>query len=158
MSSHSHFQQLMREIGPRMKGTAVARNPEETRWALGFEDGTLVAIQYEAASGRLVISLEVGQPASASRLNVYQALLTYNHLWRETGGVRLALDGQDGAVILLFDLFFNDLDPGTFATVVTNLMRKAETWRSLIEQIGASESTDRAEPAGGESFGDAIRV
>src|SRR5690606_28717570 len=51
---------------------------------------------------RLVFSAELGMPAAERRQDVLQALMAYNALWRQTGGVRAGLAGEDEEQLLLF--------------------------------------------------------
>ena len=103
MAGKEHIQALMREIGPQMALAQVTEFEVEGTWTLMPDEDTVLFADYDEAGGRLVLSAEAGRPVDSGRLGLYDLLLRYNNSWAETGGVRMALDGE-GTVVQLFDL------------------------------------------------------
>lgn len=140
--SQALLHQLMCEIGPLLDLDEVIEQPADAVWVLVFADGTVIEAEYdEAAGGRLMLSMELGTPAEAAATDLHRLLLQYNYLWRQTGGVRMALAGS--AVVQALELAVPGLALPTLADALTGLHDNAAPWRAML-----AAPADAGAPAG----------
>ena len=158
MATVSHVQKLMSEVGPLVDRIESIQQGDDDHWVIGIADDLLLTVDFADESRKLVFSVELARPDGEHLQEAYEVLLTANALWRETDGVRLALNGPGGHVVLLYDLFILDLDVGTLATVIENLAGKAETWREVLPKLGRAGPGESSADGGPEGFPDAVRV
>lgn len=138
-SSLESVQALMKELGPQVNNVdAVVQNGDST-WAVQFDDGAVVFLEWDDQPSRLVLSAELGKIAEARQLEVLRLLLSYNLLWRDTGGVKTALGGPEGAAMLLYECSADSLTLAVLQTVLENFCNSAQIWRRYIEQGPAED-------------------
>ena len=120
-------------------GALVAR--PDGRFALAFADGTEMLV--EETENRRVASVALGAPPMAGRLRAYATLLSYNGLWRQTGGAWIGLDSPDGDLFLMAELR-DERTPEDLARVLGNLATVGAGWTDFL----AAASPDAgAEPS-----------
>ena len=162
MSDIARIAQLMNELGPMIDDIEMIQQPEEFEWVVLFEDGTVLEITWDEPETKLTFSVVVANLEAAASEGAEEdedripeictALLTYNFLWRETGGIRMALDHPDGNVLMLLDVFSGDLEVTTLAGISHNFVETARVWRDsvLIPLKEAAPATGEAgDPIGG---------
>jgi hypothetical protein len=155
MADAQSVQQLISEVGPLDDAILEVVQTGDDSFALRYEHVD-VELEIDAEGGRLMLSTEIGEPPLAQRLSIYQSLLTYSLLWRETGGVHMALAGPQGAVIQMTDLTFTELTPTLLATVAANLASRTLTWRAFFASDTAGTTDVRVDPLA--ELGMGIRV
>ncbi len=140
MASREHVQALMRAIGPQMALQEVTEFEALGTWTLVPDQDTVLFADHDEAGRRLVLSADVGRPAEGGRLHLYDLLLRYNNRWAETGGVRMALDGEGGAIVQLFDLPVADLDLPRLQAVLAGFTDMLKAWREIVAraEMGAA--------------------
>jgi hypothetical protein len=138
MSDKAHVHALMMEIGPVLELAEVQEFEQEDLWTLTARDGTVLFVDYEPEDQRLWLSADVCLPLPGDRLQLYEIILQYNARWRETGGVRLALDGPDGGVVQAFDLPVAGLDLSRLQCIIRNFCQTLDTWREIVARGFAS--------------------
>lgn len=131
------MQIMMQEIGPSLPEIEAVIQSEEKNWAIQFEDQSIVMLEWAESPDRVVLTAMLGTPSESMQLSVYETLLCYNLLWKDTGGVKMALSGPGGELILLYELFATDLDLGELQTVATNFTSIAQVWSVYV--TGESE-------------------
>lgn len=109
---------------------AVARLADD-QWALHFEPGP-VLLELDAEHRRLGLSAEIGPLPEAAKAALMEAMLCYNILWAETGGVQLALSGPSNTAVLLVLLASHEITPEIIANVCSNLAERMIQWRGLL--------------------------
>lgn len=131
-STIEKIQTLIQELGPASPEIDAVVQTEEPSWAIQYSDETIVIIEASEDPARMVLSSELGSPNDSLQLPIYETLLCYNLLWRETGGVKIGLAGPKGALILscelcLDNLSLMDLQEGmkTFTSIV-------RTWAKYV--------------------------
>ncbi|WP_378941102.1 type III secretion system chaperone [Mesorhizobium sp. ANAO-SY3R2] len=131
----------MSEVGA-LDDTIVAciKTPNHD-YAIRFDDLD-VLVEVEADRGRVVLSCEIGTPLHARAAEVYETMLSYNLLWRATGGLRLALTGRGGAALQLADLAGEEINARQIATVAVNLAGLTRIWQAYLD----GEADDRSLP------------
>ena len=140
-----HVQQLLEQLGPANPEVANVTQITEDTWAVGFDEQSIILVQLDDAGRELVFTCAVGEPTEAARHAVYESLLAYNALWRETGGVRMAV--ADGAVLQICSADAASLDLERLGTILGNIVQKARVWRRYVETAGSLALGEGA-PAG----------
>ncbi|MGI4847709.1 MAG: type III secretion system chaperone [Janthinobacterium lividum] len=140
MSNHLQSVQLiMQTLGPSTPEIDAIIQSEESSWALQFADESVIVIDWADNPPRLVLSATLGRPAEDARLAVYQALLSYNLLWKETGGLKTALAGKLGEVVLFLELYSDPLYDTELRRVLLELVKVASVWRNYVAAEGAPQ-------------------
>lgn len=153
-------QQLMAEIGPRLGLSEVTEFTEDESWVLIVDDDTIVTADFDPDGSRLVFSCEVAQPPAQNRLAVYEQLLTFNHNWLDTGGLRFSLDGEAGVVVQSFDLPLDEIDIDRVEAALAMFLEQHVVWRArLLDGAGATATSSAPDaPASGPIPGGMIRA
>lgn len=138
MAGRKHVEALMREIGPQLGLMEVTEFAERGTWTLVVDEATVLFADYDDTHARLMLSAEIGEPAEAGRLRLYELLLRYNDAWRETGGGRMALDPA-GAVVLLVDLPVAGLDLPRLQATIGGFVEALGAWREVLVKAGQDE-------------------
>ncbi len=135
--SLERIQIMMEEIGPSMPDIEAVIQSEEKNWAIQFEDQSIVMVEWADRPDRVVLSAMLGTPSEKMQLSVYETLLCYNLLWKDTGGVKMALAGPGGELILLYELHASELNLNELQTVLSNFASIAQVWSVYV--MGESE-------------------
>ncbi len=132
----TEFDRLMGAVGPQDDAIlAVVKTPDGA-YAIRFEEID-VLVERDMDRDRIALSIELGVPRPTNALSVYETLLSYNMLWRETGGVRMALTGKGGAVVQFVDLTGAEINAVGIATVASNLASLSNIWLAFLESEGS---------------------
>jgi hypothetical protein len=141
--SLAHVQSLMAEIGSLADLMAVAEHEGEDVWSLRVDEDTILFADPDRERGCLVLWGDVGTPQPGDRARLYDLLLRYGFHWDETGGVRMAVEGQDGPVIQLVDIPLAGLDGQKLQALVRGFAAKLHAWRAIL---GGGAGGDGAAP------------
>ena len=131
MSNAQHIHALMNELGPLVDRIEVIQQEAENGWAVVCNDETAIDIECDEVGNRLTFVVPLGPIAEENQTEVYRTLLTYNLLWRENGGIHMAIDDEDNA-LLLADVFHVDLSVDALAAVIESLVDAARGWKEVI--------------------------
>jgi len=138
MSGYEQVRALMAQIGPVLELAEVLEQAERHAWTLVDQDATVLFAEFLPAEAMLFLSAEAGAPPPEHRAGLYHLMLQYNARWQETGGVRLALDGPDGAVVQAYTMPVADLDLARLCTVIRNFRANLGGWRTIIADAAAT--------------------
>ncbi|MEM1385784.1 MAG: type III secretion system chaperone [Pseudomonadota bacterium] len=127
---------------------------EGVSWVAAAADETALALEWNADARRLVLSADIAPLGEETDAALLRLLLGYNGNWRETGGLRIALDRGDVAQLVL-DLPSDTLDASWLAAVLTGFAEALNSWR---EALASPQAASRPAPAVPESFRIAWRV
>ena len=141
MSSMEHIHRLMTEIGPVMQILEIEEFEEEKVWTLLMDEQTLLFADYDEERDRLMLSIELGKPATDNPAALYESLLRYNATWQQTDGVRMGLDADD-VVVQYFDITGSALDISLLQGVLHNLVQLAKHWRTALGSSTVTSSGD----------------
>ena len=144
MIQTEQIHQLFEELGPASDDVAGVAQTGDNSWAVAYDDDTIVSFEFVAEQDKLVLSIDLGAAEESRRLAVYSALLSYNFLWRETGGVKMALGGDD--LYQLFELNAVGLTLTDLRNVLGNFVEKARAFRSFVAGETAAEVAFGAPP------------
>ena len=126
------IQIMMEEIGPAMPEIEAVIQSEEKNWAIQFEDQSIVMLEWAESPDRVVLTAMLGIPSETMQLSVYETLLCYNLLWKDTGGVKMALSGPGGELVLLYELFASNLNRNELQTVLINFVSISQVWSVYV--------------------------
>lgn len=133
-------QMLLQELGPQTPEIDAILQEDEKSWLLVFGDEQTIYVEWANNPDRLVLTTGLGKPLAGSELQVYETLLSYNLLWPDTGGVRMAIDGPNGEIMLIYDLFDDQLSLTELQTVVLNISSIASIWRDYVKKDSSGSS------------------
>lgn len=136
------MQIMMEEIGPSMSEIEAVIQSEEKNWAIQFDDQSIIMLEWADNPDRVVLTAMLGTPTESMQLSVYETLLCYNLLWKDTGGVKMALSGPGGELVLLYELFSVNLSLNELQTVLANFVSIAQVWSVYV-----TGESDQAAPS-----------
>ena len=146
MSSQQAIHDLMGQIGPVLDLAQVTSFPDDACWRAVFDGGSWIDLEYDAAADRVVFTGNVGPVEEGARQRTYEALLRYSYAWTEHGGVRAALDGAPGNVVLMIEVAADSLDLPRLCQVLQNFKGVIEGWREVLAAIAGGAAPDRFDP------------
>lgn len=126
------IQDLISQIGPVFPDIDAVIQTEDPSWAIQFVDELVVMIEQLEHPDRMVFSSEIGTVADDQELPVYEALLCYNLLWKDTGGVKIGLAGPKGILIVTTELLLDGLTLMTFQEALTNFTNIAKSLSKYV--------------------------
>ena len=126
------MQAMMEEIGPAMAEIEAVIQSEDKNWAIQFEDQSIIMLEWAERPDRIVLSSMLGIPSETMQLSVYEALLCYNLLWKDTGGVKMALAGPGGDLMLLYELYVDQLMLNELQVVISNFSSISHVWSVYV--------------------------
>lgn len=131
---------LMAEVGPLDDTIITCVKTPDGAYAIRFDDADVLA-EWDDRRKRLVLSAEIGTPSPVRTPHVHATLLSYNLLWRETGGLSMAMTGRQGAVVQMVDLAGPEIEARNVATIAVNLAERTRIWRAYFEsEAGEAEA------------------
>lgn len=131
---------LVREAAALAGPAPVSAYDDRAAWLVDLDGESLFDLEYDAVQGRMVIAGGICDVPEAARPAVYQALLQYNYIWTETGGLRMALDGMPGQAVLMHELAVQGLGPQRLCEVLGNMARVQRAWRTLLGRMEGGET------------------
>jgi hypothetical protein len=130
------------EAGPlEQEILAITRHSDE-RWIIQFQP---VSIELECApeQDKLMFSGVIGPVPPPAREDLLEGLLSFNTLWRDTGGQQFGFTGLGGDAILMAAISGTDAVPATIALVATNLAQQVLHWRAVLTaHVAAGEEPE----------------
>ncbi len=132
MADIDNVRTLLTEAATHEAQIASLLQVGDATFEIDTDSGVTITLDYDGGTGRLMLSADVGTPAANAREVIYDAMLNYGMLWRETGNVRLAVAGKSGQAVLMADLFAFALNPSAMAIVIVNFAEKAILWRGIV--------------------------
>jgi len=124
------IKQMLDRVGPDMPQITEIEQSGESEWVVVFDDGTGVIV--EAMQSRLALSAAIGRPPIDRRFVVYESLLSFNALWRETDGARLALNGPNGDVMLVHEISAVELTSSGLQDALARFAELVALWRDYV--------------------------
>ena len=131
MADFDQIQQLILELGPTTEQIEEIQEEAGAAWTVFFADST-VGIDYVEDQDKLVLSSGVGRLPEGDREKSYQFLLFYNNAWDQTGGIKMALESEEGDVLMMLDLNASFLDLNTLRDILLRFEEKAVAWRAAV--------------------------
>ena len=139
-----YISQRLTEIGPETRNLSVIVQDDESTWTLAFEDEitVLVLLEWADQPRRLVLSADIGKPPARRAAEVHAAALSYNMLWRETGGARIGMGGEEGDLLLIRDIDPDSVRGNEFILLLEDFTELTQWWEAFV----TSEAVDGPMP------------
>jgi hypothetical protein len=138
MDQIAHLRDRLIELAEAEPAVTALVEIDAGDFVLRFDSGVDVEVENLTDAGHAALSTMIGTPAETERLRVYEAMLIYGMLWRDNGGVHMALTEPRGALMQLAEIPVNDLTQGELAAVIKNFAEKVLIWRSFLEAQASS--------------------
>jgi hypothetical protein len=144
MSSWQAVHDLIARVGPALDLQQVIEFTEDRSWHLVFDASTTIDVDYDEGGDRLMLTANVAALAADAREKSFGALLRYNYLWTEHGGVRAALDGSPGNVVLMIETPASGLEISRLCNILQNFRNVVEGWRVVLASIASGGAVSNA--------------
>lgn len=135
-----YISQQLGEVGPDTENLSVIVQDDESTWTLAFENEAtvLVLVEWAEEPERLILSADIGTPPAGRVTQAHQAALSYNTLWRDTGGARIGMGGEEGDLLLMHELDLQSVQGEEFARILEPFAEVARWWEGYVtsEEIG----------------------
>jgi hypothetical protein len=156
MFEANHPSHLLTEVAPLLDLDTLAEHEgeESTSWDLLLPDGLLIEAFHDSGAEKLVFTSDLGAPPASHAGALCRLFLQYNYLWRETSGVRMAMEPPSGSIVMIYDLPLAGLDTVLLRNVLQNFAATARTWALYLADPGPEteavtlESLQAEDPAG----------
>jgi hypothetical protein len=86
--------------------------------------------------GRMVISADLGHTTESMQLPIYETLLCYNLMWRQTGGVKIGLAGPKGSLIVSTEVCVEGLTLNDLQQELMNFVTIVRAWSRYVSDGG----------------------
>ncbi|MCP5075781.1 MAG: type III secretion system chaperone [Rhodobacteraceae bacterium] len=129
----SHLARLFEELGPLLERMVIFEYPDAGAFQLKDEDGFVVMIHKDEDRQCLVFFSDIGRPPARAAAKLYPMLLIMNSQWESTGGLRFALEEENGACGLYWELPISELTPQALVNGVSSFSERATSWRQIVE-------------------------
>jgi hypothetical protein len=140
MTTIEQIEHLVKELGPAMPEIDAIVQTEDPSWAIQFSDETIIILEPADDPSRIVISTELGAAAEAQQRTVYETMLCYNLMWRDSGGVKIGLAGPQGALIISTDVCIESLTLQELKQEIQRFLTIARSWAQYVGKADASEA------------------
>ena len=129
-----YISQRLTEIAPETRNLSVVIQDDEATWTLAFEDEitVLVLLEWADRPRRLVLSADIGKPPAHRAADIQAAALSYNMLWRETGGARIGMGGEEGDLLLIRDIDAQSVQGEEFVLLLEQFADLAQWWENFV--------------------------
>jgi hypothetical protein len=132
MADADHIADLMSRLGPTAPGVEAVLATGTTAWTVLMTDGREIRFDLDTETGGLTAATGLGRPQPGDRLKVYEAALLFNTLWRQSGGLRLAMAGEHGPMSLGLELPAAAMDLEGLQTVLAALAARGTSWSDFV--------------------------
>lgn len=136
------IQQLIQEVGPSMPEIDAVVQTEEPSWAIQFSDETIVIIEAADDPARIVMSAELGAPSEARQRAIYETLLCYNLMWRDSGGVKVGLAGPQGTLIISTEACLERMSLMDLQNSLNRFLKITRSWKQYVAQADGAEGSE----------------
>jgi hypothetical protein len=137
MSSWQAVHDLIAQVGPVLDLQQVTEFAEDQAWCLVFDTSTRVDVDYDEHGDRLVLTANVATVEAHAQAKSFEALLRYNYLWTQHGGVRAALDGAPGNVVVMIETPASGLEISKLCSIVQGFRATVDGWRGVLASIAS---------------------
>ncbi|KVZ50918.1 type III secretion system chaperone [Burkholderia ubonensis] len=137
MVTSEQLSNIIASIGPQIDDVVRIFQGNESRWTVQFSDID-IDIEFDEAEERLHFSTVVGPLLEWRKIEILELLLTYSLLYKETGGVRMAMTSVGGDVVQLFDVMASRIDPGMLTEILSRLVENTKIWQAFFSAADLS--------------------
>jgi hypothetical protein len=137
MTTIEQIAELVKQLGPAMPAIDAIVQTEDPSWAIQFGDESIILLEPAEEPARIVISTELGSAAEAQQRAIYETMLCYNLMWRDSGGIKIGLAGPQGALIISTDVCIEGLTLQQLQQEIEGFLKIARSW---MQYVGKAES------------------
>jgi hypothetical protein len=113
---------------------------EDPSWAIQFGDESIILLEPAEEPARIVISTELGSAAEAQQRAIYETMLCYNLMWRDSGGIKIGLAGPQGALIISTDVCIEGLTLQQLQQEIEGFLKIARSWTQYVGKAESGEA------------------
>ena len=123
---------MFSELGALIDAKSIIKL-DDNHWKIVSTRGQEVDVVHTPDSHKLTFESSMGIHAAMQKDALYSLLLEYNYCWRDTGGIRMAMD--NGNLIQLFDLFTQELSVNVLVDVLRRFVERLSVWRTILDEV-----------------------
>ena len=141
------MQGLFEDLGGASSGPIGVVRENDGSWTIRWDDIDILRAEWADGPPRLVSTVPLGIVAPARKLAVYEAMLTYNLLWRRTRGARLALGGPEGEATLVHEIQLDRMTVPALGAALARTCQIGSAWRRFVMREDPAEPSARPSPS-----------
>lgn len=111
-------------------------------WMIELERSAPCLVEIESDNAGMVLSADVGAAPEGRHAEVRGAALSYNALWRETGGARIVQAGETGELTLLRQFSAAAVASDRFPADVAQFLKSAVWWAAYAGMAPAASCSE----------------
>jgi hypothetical protein len=123
---------ILEELGPTTQQIDEIVKVDDTNWAIRLDDEGAIGLEWIEESPRLIMTSYLGQASAERATDIYRTLLAYNILSPLTDGIKMAMSGIDGEIVLMQELFGEKLSLSSIRTALLEFSVQATKWESYV--------------------------
>lgn len=143
------IQLLMQELGPVMPEIDAIVQTEEPSWAIQFSDEHILVIEPADEPPRLAMSSELGAAPDGTEKPLYEAMLSYNLMWRDSGGLKVGLAGPKGSLIISWEISLDGMTLVELQAAIARFMKAVASWQRYVARADVEQVALPGMGAGG---------
>ncbi len=140
MTTIEQIAELVKQLGPAMPAIDAIVQTEDPSWAIQFGDESIILLEPAEEPARIVISTELGSAAEAQQRTIYETMLCYNLMWRDSGGIKIGLAGPQGALIISTDVCIEGLTLQQLQQEIEGFLKIARSWTQYVGKAESGEA------------------
>ena len=140
MTTIEQIAERVKQLGPAMPAIDAIVQTEDPSWAIQFGDESIILLESAEEPARIVISTELGSAAEAQQRAIYETMLCYNLMWRDSGGIKIGLAGPQGALIISTDVCIEGLTLQQLQQEIEGFLKIARSWTQYVGKAESGEA------------------
>jgi len=134
--------ELIARINPDMLDVEEIEQVEDDAWEIRLANGVIIRVDWIPDPSRLFFTTLIGRPSVDHRYLVYEAMLTFNALWKSNDCARIAVNGEDGDAMFIYELHVkDDLTVDTLDILLARYVELADLWCQYVSSEAESAKT-----------------
>lgn len=139
-------------VAHRQNYIVVDEYAPEKMWHIAPTEDCEIFAELAEDRGVLVVSSPLGRPVEGRMAATARLALQYSHIWKTSGGFRLAQDGASGEFGIFLELAARGLTGEELDAAMKRFVDVAREWRKIVAL------TDTAEPAPATTAGGLLTI
>jgi hypothetical protein len=123
---------IIGELGPESADIHCVAATGPATWAVQFDNDAVVHLAWRLSPPRLELMTAVARLPAAADREVMRAILMFNFLSLDTGGVRMGLSAEDDTVFLIRDLPGPELSLSAVQDAMRAMAGLATQWARIL--------------------------
>ena len=134
MDLNTALSDMLSAIGAANDEILAVLQVEPLHWAIGFAEDLTIEVEAQEGNNRLTLFCGLGTPLRSKLDQIQSTILSYNLLWRETGGMRMGLSGPGDQVFLIGDVYLPDTSEASLDQALFNMAVLARIWGRFVTE------------------------